>query len=186
MNKIIALSLLLTAPALAESAYRVDICKSGIPSAHVSVAQAHSSKMFREIGVDLRWHSAKNCPASALRVSLVTGRPAEDHPGALAYALPYEGTTIVVFLDRVESAKEPAVTARLLAHVLAHEVTHILQGTVRHSETGVMKARWGEKDYSYLAWKPLPFTAEDVVLIHAGLDRRTQLAGTQPVANTVN
>jgi hypothetical protein len=30
---------------------------------------------------------------------------------------------------------------------LVHEISHVLQGTNRHSETGVMKARWNQEDY---------------------------------------
>jgi hypothetical protein len=60
----------------------------------------------------------------------------------------------------------------VLGHVIAHEVTHILQGVLRHSESGVMKARWSNADYQEMTWKPLRFTDEDVVLIHRGLKAR--------------
>jgi hypothetical protein len=32
------------------------------------------------------------------------------------------------------------------AVVLAHEITHVLEGTRRHSSTGIMKARWDNHD----------------------------------------
>jgi hypothetical protein len=59
-----------------------------------------------------------------------------------------------------------------LAHVLAHEITHILQGVSRHSESGVMKATWDQRDFEKMAWKPLTFTERDVMLIHFGLEAR--------------
>ena len=70
----------------------------------------------------------------------------------------------------------------VLAHVLVHEITHILQGLSRHSESGVMKARWDSQDFAQMSWKPLPFTAEDVDLIQRGLaarDARSLLASNR-------
>jgi hypothetical protein len=55
----------------------------------------------------------------------------------------------------------------LLGHVIAHEITHILQGVPRHSETGVMKARWERKDLQALVDHPLRFAPVDEALIHA-------------------
>jgi len=60
----------------------------------------------------------------------------------------------------------------LLAHVMTHEITHLLQEVAWHSATGVMKAHWNLRDYSEMAWRPLPFTQEDIDLIRCGLRRR--------------
>ena len=57
----------------------------------------------------------------------------------------------------------------LLAHVLAHEISHILQGTDQHSARGVMKALWDINDYLRMARHPLPFTDLDIQLIYRGL-----------------
>jgi hypothetical protein len=103
-------------------------------------------------------------------LDFATGTPATQNPGALAYALPYERIHIVVLLDRVrKKAADTAQIAAVLAHVMAHEVTHILQGTARHSESGVMKAQWDAQDFQRMASKPLPFGPLDVVLIRNGL-----------------
>jgi hypothetical protein len=90
----------------------------------------------------------------------------DEHPGAMAYALPYSRTTIVVFYDRVQAAAVPP----LLAHVLAHEITHVLEGLAVHSATGIMKAKWTSKDYVEMRRRALQFTDEDVILIRHGLD----------------
>ena len=110
-------------------------------------------------------------------VEIVTDTSRELKPGALAFARPYEGVHIDVFYDRVRAATEPELTPNVLAHVLVHEITHILQGTCRHSDTGVMKARWNHEDYMEMRLNPLSFTEEDVQLIRAGLAGRTN-AGT--------
>lgn len=64
------------------------------------------------------------------------------------------------------------MTTNLLAHVLVHEITHILQGTCRHSDTGIMKARWTHQDYMEMGQKPLSFTEKDLQLIRTGLAKR--------------
>ena len=142
------------------------------------IAQAIAGKMFADIRVRIDWRQESKCPAGQdgiIHISLKTSVPANHYPGALAIALPYEGVHIQVFIDRVRKMvdpirkmTDPTSVAPLLAHVLAHEITHILQRINRHSECGVMKARWGQKDYGEMAWKPLNFTDVDVRLIHLG------------------
>jgi hypothetical protein len=61
---------------------------------------------------------------------------------------------------------------RVLAHVIVHEVTHVLQGVSGHSDSGIMKAWWTPKDYEQMEWAPLPFTANDIALIQLGLAKR--------------
>ena len=60
----------------------------------------------------------------------------------------------------------------LLAHVLAHEITHILQVSCRHSDRGVMKAGWDGFDYDDMAWAPIAFAKYDIDLIHRGIAAR--------------
>jgi hypothetical protein len=129
-----------------------------------------SSGIFAGIGVKILWRSPSNCPAEAISITFSNDTPASLLPGALAYAMPYEGTHIVVFYDRMQ--QKPGTVSCLLGHVLVHEIAHILQGIHRHSESGIMKAQWNGADYQRMAWKPLPFTDEDVLLIHRGLKAR--------------
>src|ERR1017187_6710765 len=57
------------------------------------------------------------------------------------------------------------------------EITHVLQGMTRHSETRIMKAHWDDRDLRKISSKGLAFTPHDVLLIHqemaARLSRRT-------------
>ena len=146
-------------------------------------AQTVASKIFAEIGVKIEWHRQNSCPAEALLISISNSTPADLLPGALAYALPYEGTHIVVFYDRVQKMVEPGTAPYLLGHVLAHEITHILQGVNRNSPSGVMKAHWESDDFLKMKWRPLSFTEEDVTLIHLSLDARaSRRAGSALVA----
>src|SRR6266852_4061316 len=67
------------------------------------LAKVVSSGIFAGIGVKILWHSPSNCPAEAIFITFSNDEPGSLLPGALAYAMPYEGTHIVVFYDRVKS-----------------------------------------------------------------------------------
>jgi hypothetical protein len=151
----------------------------------MSRAQALANEIFAGVGVKIDWRRGQpSCSRSPIEkpivVQLINDTPSGLKPGALAFARPYEGVHIDVFYDRVRAATEPELTPNVLAHVLVHEITHILQGTCRHSETGVMKARWTHTDYMEMGQKPLSFTEEDVQLIKNGLAERDN--GDIPVA----
>lgn len=156
----------------------VTVCMESDPAVDLIVtsrSEKIASNMFSSVGVTVDWRS--NCPADGIRISLANQSPAKRMPNAFAYALPYEGTHIVIFYDRVKDLSQPSRRPSLLAHVLVHEITHILQGIPRHSDQGVMKANWDGSDYSAMSWKPLAFTPEDIVLIHNGMTTRAaQLA----------
>ena len=139
--------------------------------------------IFADIKLQIDWRNPAKCPAEAIYVSFSSETPVNEHRGALAYARPYEGTHIVVFVDRVRYIAPPDGIARLLGYVLAHEVTHVLEGEVRHSETGIMKAQWGADEHFKMGHGHLDFAAEDVSLIYKGLDWRESHLGTASASN---
>jgi hypothetical protein len=133
-------------------------------------AKVVASGIFAEIGVKIVWQSPRQCSAEAILITISDDAPPSLLPGALAYAKPFEGTHIVVFYNRVKN--RPGSASSLLGHVIAHEVAHILQGLIRHSESGIMKEQWDGADYKQMTWKPLEFTDEDTMLIYNGLNLR--------------
>jgi hypothetical protein len=137
-------------------------------------AQEIATKMFADIGVQVEWRADRNsCAANgAIVIRLTEDTPRNYHPGAFAFAQPYEGVHIKVFFDRIRESVKPPTVRCFLAHVLAHEITHILEGINRHSENGVMKAHWSHEDISAMSWKPLSFAEKDVELIRRGLEAR--------------
>ena len=149
---------------------QVMVCMANMDIQLENRTKAVASDIFAGIGVKILWHSPRNCPSEAILITFSNDTPPSLFPGALAYALPYEGTHIVVFDDRV--TKKRGNVSILLGHVIAHEVTHILQGVARHSESGVMKANWTGADYQQMTREPLQFTDDDVMLIHSGLKAR--------------
>jgi len=145
-----------------------------------SGARATVTWVFARVGVRLAWKAGDPKPGAAsgspvtIRIRFTKGAPADASRNALAYALPFgEGVTITVMYDRIrEAAQESRREQAILAHVLAHEISHVLQGTNQHSETGLMKARWNGQDYDAMQQKPLEFTSFDVTLIQNGLNAR--------------
>lgn len=133
-------------------------------------AEGIASKMFSETGVQIQWRTgwarAYQDPHPIL-VDITTDTPDTLQPSALAYATAYEGVHIRIFWDRIALRGDESLT--LLAHVLAHEITHLLQGVSRHSQEGVMKAHWTTDDLLKMKRKPLAFDSEDIKLIHYGL-----------------
>jgi hypothetical protein len=152
----------------------VIVCVSSTGSDFVLLrAKSIAGGMFAAVGVKVAWRHANSCPPIAIRISFSDRTNVKFLPGALAYARPYEGIHIVVFYDRVQSIMPGRDwVPYVLAHVMVHEITHVLQGVSRHSESGVMKAVWDLTDFTGMTFKPLPFTQTDVELIHNGLDRR--------------
>jgi hypothetical protein len=148
--------------------YALTVC---MPLAAESAdARADVSGMFAAISVGLLWRDTQACPTDGLVVTLSYRTPMAERPAAFGYSLPFEGTHIRVFYDRVLGAGESV--RHLLAHVLAHEIAHMAQGLDRHSPEGLMKARWTRADLVKMTWHALPFAPEDVALIHAGLAAR--------------
>jgi hypothetical protein len=138
------------------------------PLRALPMAERLAAEMFLSAGVRIEWHYGGQLPAGAIAITLASQSPASLTPGTMAFALPYERVHVTVFLDRVLHANGFVPPPVLLAHVLVHEITHILQGIDRHSESGLMKPCWTVEDYEAMTQKPLPFAADDVDLIHRG------------------
>jgi hypothetical protein len=151
----------------------------------VGAAETLTSQMFSKVRVRLQWHGPPVCPAAAedpIFLTLQTRTPETQLPGAMGVALPLEGSHAWVFYDRVvrTHAGDNHVAA-LLAHAMAHEIAHLLQGTIRHSESGILKARWSGIDCARMASFPLMFTREDAILIRHGLEeRRARMISSRP------
>ena len=83
---------------------KVRVCLGDTPQRQMIAlawAKAQASKMFSTAGVTIDWRSTSACPADGIRIQFSQATKPEDHPGDSAYAMPYEGTTIVVFYDRL-------------------------------------------------------------------------------------
>jgi hypothetical protein len=159
------------------------------PQEVIARAKEVSGRMFAAVGVAVDWRAVMPggkqtiSDSRAIVVEFEMNAAPGHHPAAMAYAKPYEGVHIVVLYDRIltRTRDNPLHRPMILAHVLTHEVTHVLQGIDRHSATGVMKARWDAGDYRDMTFSPLPFTPTDIDLIHIALRRRQTSHAATPV-----
>jgi hypothetical protein len=153
-------------------------------------AEAMATRMFAGVGVRVQWTSrrpGRRAEAASdacapkrpeqIVVRMASGRAGFAKSDAFAYALPYasDGVRVTVFYGELRKAffDRPRLEPVMLAHVLVHEITHVLQGVAQHSSTGVMQARWNPTEYSGMENKPLEFAGYDAELIQRGL-RRTR------------
>jgi hypothetical protein len=131
--------------------------------------------MFASVGINIVWHACGpvHQPGLSINVLLTSGEAGEDSSGPLAEAYPFAGSTghVSVRYDRVHNSAGVSkdLEPLLLAHVLVHEITHVLQCLDRHADAGVMKAHWTSEDYYDMRWKPLTFTPEDIELLRLGV-----------------
>ncbi len=167
--KITAMAAVAITVAMSARADEVTVYVQGLsvlPAPTLNRAQVLANEIFAGVGVQVDWRrgqpSRSRSPIEKpIVVEIITDTPAKLNPGALAFARPYEGVHITLFYDRVGAATDPELTPNVLAHVLVHEITHILQGTCWHSDSGVMKARWNHKDYMEMRLKPLSFILQN-------------------------
>jgi hypothetical protein len=146
-------------------------------------AKALATSMFAGIGVRLRWEvsglrRARCCqtlPDVEIVIRFASNTPAGFQSGAPAYARPYapqSDVRVTILYDRVVGLVEGnrlSDRAAFLGHVLAHEIGHVLQGVVRHSEAGLMKAQFTLEDRAQMRRRPLPFSALDAELIQRAM-----------------
>ena len=144
-------------------------------------ARATVTWMFARVGVRVAWRDGEPRTGSAagsavtIRVRFTGRGPDGTRRDALACAMPFAtgGVAIYVMYDRIQGAAgRSSREAPILAHVLAHEIGHVLRGTNAHTSGGVMKAHWDGQDYDAMQIKPLEFTSFDLETIREGLALR--------------
>jgi hypothetical protein len=151
--------------------------RADVPMETLTRAEVLASEMFKKAAVSLKWRSGLSKlydMEQSITLGITSNTPRTFHSGALAYAEAYAGQSkgvhIRVFFDRVENvAGSSKLVPTLLAHVLVHEITHILQNSDHHSEEGVMKRRYTAVDLYLMSFRPLPFSPVDVGMIRLGL-----------------
>ena len=187
ISKLLLVGLMTIVPASGQFTGRIQACVAAedeVPSLPVVRAKKIAGWMFAKAGVSIDWRSGADsvCKQAArpdvVSLRVVTGMSANFHQGSLAFAQMSEDSEIVVMFDRIDRCAtgidHASQISYILANVFAHEITHILQGVPRHSESGVMKAQWSPRDVCEMSQRPLPFTPEDVQLIQLGIARRAR------------
>ena len=164
----------------------VTICMDSVHDIQIRFAVRGAADLFSAAGIRTAWHLDGSCQSSSdavdvVMVSFLKGAPKTERPGSLAYALPYEGTHIVVYYDRVQrlavsDGGPKGQVSLVLEYVLVHEITHLLEGVSRHSNGGIMKAHWDSGDYFEMARKKFVLSLIDIDLVNKGLHARALVA----------
>ncbi len=146
------------------------------PSGVVAAAQELVSRIFIAAGVNVEWSVAGNMQHSVsdcrLRV-ILTAQPQDARDrrmnvmGAALIGSAGSGRLAYVFLREVEdyaglTKTDPAV---VLAHVMAHEMGHLLLGHRGHSVAGIMRAKWEPMEIARIREDLLTFTADEATTV---------------------
>jgi hypothetical protein len=172
--------------------------RAGVPRFAMGRARAVAAMAFAAAGIEVRWVEGKRlgeprvvAAGEALRVVFDGQAPTGFRPHAMAFTN-FGGRSdadVHVFYDRVASFEDTLAHLSIgthtrlpdfLGNVLAHELTHALEGVKRHSSEGLMKAEWNAGDLADMVYGPLPLAAEDRDLLRAHF--RKEIASTLPIA----
>jgi hypothetical protein len=184
MKRIVTIFLMASAVRAAD----VTLCMTGdviVDNVVQSTAKYQVARIFSRIGVRLEWVKAMPTAPEGLGIEVRYATGVPGHPGALAFSNPFESRPVITVLyDRILFHTEQgsrSVRAIVLAHVVAHEIGHVLMKTNAHAPDGLMKATWTALDFQRMVYRPLRFLPLDEDAIRRSLaefeEQRIQRTG---------
>ena len=163
--------------------------RTGVPQAVMGRAKAVAAEAFATAGIQIRWVEGKRlgeprvvAAGEVLTVVFDGPAPASFRPQDLAFTNlgGRADANVHVFYNRVAGSEDTFAhlsagthvsMPEFLGNVLAHELTHALEGVKRHSREGLMKAEWNAGDIAGMVYGPLALAAEDLELLRAHFKR---------------
>jgi hypothetical protein len=165
-----------------------------LPAQILLEAQDRAGHIFRKAGVEIEW---ADCPlndedpslypkcatisdTTQLFLRILPDTTAKIEEGGQAF---FAARIANVFWNRLEKqAQKLQVSAsRFLAHIIAHELGHLLLGSNSHSHVGIMTAQWDALTVTRISQEGLYFSSQQSELIRSEIGKRKALA----VAHTV-
>jgi len=155
-------------------------------------AEVQADRILRKAGVAAEWvdcaepHSGRSndgvCPEGSDPGLFIVGIRGDNAPGsssksALGFAMPQfpSSNHAVVLYPRiiqiVRANAYPLDERVLLAYVIAHELAHLLFGSVAHGE-GIMRANWSRQEFERMTDRTLLFTSGQAHLLQRALQER--------------
>jgi hypothetical protein len=169
---------------------------ASVPRQALADARNEVTRIFQTVGVGIVWRAPGNrlthLPtedaaepesrmASPALCVVILSRPTtnplysadSDAMGAAPRSSSAPGRLAYVFEDRVEAASEEygANRGQVLGHAIAHELGHLLLPYLSHSNSGIMRARWGRRDFDDLAKGWFVFTSDQEKVMRTSLAR---------------
>ena len=137
------------------------------------------TSMFEKIGVRVEWRRNPvrasggrfRCEAP-IEIQFDAKIPEGLDAGVVArtfFPMPDQIRVSRFFWIGSSSVRETRRNANMLGNVMAHELTHAIQGECRHSSTALMKPRFEWRDIQEMMISPLQFDDGDTRLIKVGL-----------------
>ena len=163
----------------------VSLKHGSLSTRYLRAAELVAEKILSAADIRLKWSSSKFSIELRQRATLLTevdlliDTPVNFRPASLAYTnlSPQSGRRIIVFWDRVQESVREENWSKTLGHVMAHEITHILQRRKGHSTEGLMMAHWATTDLSRMAFSALLLSSDDIELIRQGMN---EVSRTKP------
>lgn len=163
---------------------------AAIPPEAVARAEREVTRIFSMIGIQARWlncplspattQDAAICPGSWLWTDLllrvIPFATADRSNNSLGFALPsFEGGIVaVIFYDRIAELTKAGVagSGEILGYAVAHEIGHLLLGSIVHSSSGIMGSPWNREEVKFAR---LLFTRQQARAMRSEVIRRMQL-----------
>lgn len=149
---------------------------AGVGANALAQAERSASSIFKEAGINVDW---VNCELSAVAVRNPASCRITEFPKHLQLTIAGRSKNLTdsifgvsylgedgsgcysnVFFEPAEELHERLHVnlGMLLGHVVAHELGHLLLGTNSHSDTGIMRPHWNERDLANAGKGGLLFT----------------------------
>ena len=150
--------------------------RADIPANTLAQAELTASSIFQEARVEVHW---EDCESSAVALKIAPSCRVTEFPKHLqltiarrsksltdsVFGISYmgedgSGCYSTAFFEPAEELHERLHVnlGTLLGHVVAHEIAHLLLGANSHSDTGIMRPHWNERDLANASKGELLFT----------------------------
>jgi hypothetical protein len=162
---------------------------------HLPRAIEEAGRIFDKAGVRVRWieclsgekrnPDCDTAPARRdIRLRVLPGKGGRQFDDALGYALALkqgDGVYANALFGAVTEVRRGTLvsTAQVLGHVIAHEIGHLLLGTVSHSRTGLMSAKWEHDELLSIGRREMGFSDEQTRRIRSAARARMLADATE-------
>jgi hypothetical protein len=108
-----------------------------------------------------------------IALEILKTAPPQYKPSILGYAQPLAsaGLNVRVFNDRIRwaAAEGKHTHSTFLAHVMAHEIGHVLLRSGEHSSWGLMSPAWREHDHAWMSRSLMFFSRQQATAMRMEL-----------------